>query len=153
MHSKAKELKRPLEKKTNIFKVEYFLQKINKKYREKNESWQIPEKTKHDDKKDAPSNWYHMVDCTGSGLCKGWVSKETLVQALNQSSSLSSMILFIIDFGDNYVMNTVWFCQYYYTRVCRVLDGSSKNTADARFMLMSVVCGAGIRNRDCSSVM
>lgn len=54
MHSKAKELKRPLEKKTNILKVEYFLQKINKKYREKNESWQIPEKTKHDDKKDAP---------------------------------------------------------------------------------------------------
>lgn len=34
--------------------MEYFLQKINKKYREKNESWQIPEKTKHDDKKDAP---------------------------------------------------------------------------------------------------
>lgn len=56
MHSKAKELKRPLEKKPNILKVEYFLQKINKKYREKNESWQIPEKTKHDDKKDAPSN-------------------------------------------------------------------------------------------------
>lgn len=54
MHSKAKKLKRPLEKKTNILKVEYFLQKINKKYREKNESWQIPEKTKHDDKKDAP---------------------------------------------------------------------------------------------------
>lgn len=54
MHSKAKKLKRPLEKKPNILKVEYFLQKINKKYREKNESWQIPEKTKHDDKKDAP---------------------------------------------------------------------------------------------------
>lgn len=54
MHSKAKKLKRPLEKKTNILKVEYFLQKINKKYREKNESWQIPEKTKHNDKKDAP---------------------------------------------------------------------------------------------------
>lgn len=54
MHSKAKKQKRPLEKKTNILKVEYFLQKINKKYREKNESWQIPEKTKHDDKKDAP---------------------------------------------------------------------------------------------------
>lgn len=54
MHSKAKKLKRPLEKKTNILNVEYFLQKINKKYREKNESWQIPEKTKHDDKKDAP---------------------------------------------------------------------------------------------------
>lgn len=54
MHSKAKKQKRPLEKKTNILNVEYFLQKINKKYREKNESWQIPEKTKHDDKKDAP---------------------------------------------------------------------------------------------------
>lgn len=54
MHSKAKKLKRPLEKKTNILNVEYFLQKINKKYREKNESLQIPEKTKHDDKKDAP---------------------------------------------------------------------------------------------------
>lgn len=56
MHSKAKKQKRPLEKKTNILNVEYFLQKINKKYREKNESWQIREKTKHDDKKDAPSN-------------------------------------------------------------------------------------------------
>lgn len=54
MHSKAKKQKRPLEKKPNILNVEYFLQKINKKYREKNESWQIPEKTKHDDKKDAP---------------------------------------------------------------------------------------------------
>lgn len=54
MHSKAKKQKRPLEKKTNVLNVEYFLQKINKKYREKNESWQIPEKTKHDDKKDAP---------------------------------------------------------------------------------------------------
>lgn len=54
MHSKAKKQKRQLEKKTNILNVEYFLQKINKKYREKNESWQIPEKTKHDDKKDAP---------------------------------------------------------------------------------------------------
>lgn len=54
MHSKAKKQKRPLEKKTNILNVEYFLQKINKKYREKNESWQIPEKTKHNDKKDAP---------------------------------------------------------------------------------------------------
>lgn len=54
MHSKAKKQKRPLEKKTNILNVEYFLQKINKKYREKNESWQIREKTKHDDKKDAP---------------------------------------------------------------------------------------------------
>lgn len=54
MHSKAKKQKRPLEKKTNILNVEYFLQKINKKYREKNESWHIPEKTKHDDKKDAP---------------------------------------------------------------------------------------------------
>lgn len=56
MHSKAKKQKRQLEKKPNILNVEYFLQKINKKYREKNESWQIPEKTKHDDKKDAPSN-------------------------------------------------------------------------------------------------
>lgn len=56
MHSKAKKQKRPLEKKPNILNVEYFLQKINKKYREKNESWQIREKTKHDDKKDAPSN-------------------------------------------------------------------------------------------------
>lgn len=54
MHSKAKKQKRPLEKNPNILSVEYFLQKINKKYREKNESWQIPEKTKHDDKKDAP---------------------------------------------------------------------------------------------------
>lgn len=54
MHSKAKKQKRPLEKNPNILNVEYFLQKINKKYREKNESWQIPEKTKHDDKKDAP---------------------------------------------------------------------------------------------------
>lgn len=54
MHSKAKKQKRPLEIKPNILNVEYFLQKINKKYREKNESWQIPEKTKHDDKKDAP---------------------------------------------------------------------------------------------------
>lgn len=54
MHSKAKKQKKTLEKKPNILNVEYFLQKINKKYREKNESWQIPEKTKHDDKKDAP---------------------------------------------------------------------------------------------------
>lgn len=54
MHSKAKKQKKPLEKNPNILNVEYFLQKINKKYREKNESWQIPEKTKHDDKKDAP---------------------------------------------------------------------------------------------------
>lgn len=43
-----------MKKNPNILNVEYFLQKINKKYREKNESWQIPEKTKHDDKKDAP---------------------------------------------------------------------------------------------------
>lgn len=35
MHSKAKKQKRPLEKKPNILNVEYFLQKINKKYREK----------------------------------------------------------------------------------------------------------------------
>lgn len=54
MHSKAKKQKKPLEKNPNILNVEYFLQKINKTYREKNESWQIPEKTKHDDKKDAP---------------------------------------------------------------------------------------------------